>query len=147
MSDINVDKWKQKGNLYFWRYVENNRNYPNWNLAADEDFRDNFLDLLQRMSDAKFDSQKLLEITLPTAEVLKIPNNYGGNAKWKSPKIINLKHRKESAGDSFSFNESENNLTLIVGRQTLQLLSECFLKIRQQIDYSIQIGDTKIWFW
>lgn len=148
MPDENVNKWKQKGHLYLWYYVENTRNYPDWNLTADEDFRDSFVELIQKMSQAQYNSQKSLRITSPTTEVLKVPNNRGGQAKWKSPETLILKHQKaETVDDSFIFDESENKIILTIGWEKLELLKECFLNIRKEIDYSVEIGNAQIWFW
>lgn len=148
MPDENVDKWEQKGHLYLWYYVDNARNYPGWNLTADKDFSNRFVDLIQRMLDAKYNCQKSLEVTLPTDEILKIPNNQGGYAKCKSPKKFILKHQKDKiSGDNFSFEESENKITISANSQNLELLKECFQNIRREIDYSIEIGNTSLWFW
>ena len=148
MSDENVAGWKQKGHLYLWHYVENTRNYRGWNLTADKDFRDSFVDLIEKISEAKYNSLKSLKITSPTAEILKVPNNKGGQAKWKAPRTLILKYQKDKiTGNYLSFDESENTITLLVDRQKLEILKECFLKIRKEIDYSIEIGNARLWFW
>ncbi|HVE57460.1 MAG TPA: hypothetical protein VNB22_11575 [Pyrinomonadaceae bacterium] len=149
MPDENVNKWKQKGHLYLWHYIDNTRNYPGWNLTADKTFCDSFADLIQRMLVAQYNCQQPLMITLPTKKILGVPNNQGGQAGWKSPKTIVLKHLKDKiADDYFFFEESENTAILAVGRQNLELLKGCVLKISEgKGDYSIEIGSTQLWFW
>ncbi len=149
MPDENVNKWKQKGHLYLWHYVDNTRNYPGWNLTADKIFSDSFADLIQRMLVARYNCQQSLMITLPTKKILSVPNNQSGKAGWKSPKTLVLKHQKdESADDYFSLEESEIKVILSVGRQNLELLKECMLKIpEKEGDYCIEIGNTQLWFW
>jgi len=100
------------------------------------------------MLEARYNCQKLLNVTPPTNEILKILNNRGGSARWKFPKTLLLNYRKhEITGDRFSFEEGENIVVFSAGRQTLAQLKECFQKFRREIDYSIEIGDTAFWFW
>jgi hypothetical protein len=149
MPDENVNKWTQQGHIYLWQYVENTRNYPGWHLTADEIFCNSFADLIERMVTAKYSCQKSLNVTSPTREILNVPNNKGGQAKWKSPKLLILKHQKNNIPDDyFSLEESEGMVIISAGRQKLESLKECVLKIiPRDNDYSVEIGNTQLWFW
>jgi hypothetical protein len=148
MPAVNVNKWTQKGQVYLWQYVENTRNYPGWHLTADETFRRSFADLIRRMLAAGYNCQKSLNVTSPAKEILSVPNNQGGRAKWKSPKVLVLKLQKDKIRDDyFSLEDSENTVILTTGGQKLELLTKCVLKISKDIDYSIEIGKTQLWFW
>ena len=149
MPDEKVDKWKQEGRLYLWRYVENTRNYPGWNLTADEAFCRSFTDLIQRMLDAQYNCQKQLFITEPTTEILCVPNNHRGRAASKSPKSLLIKHQKdESLDDYAALDEVSETVVLSAGRQKLGLIRNCVFKILEgDNDYAIEIGNTQLWFW
>jgi len=149
MPDENVNKWKQHGQVYFWRYVENTRNYPGWHLTADKTFCDGFADLTDRMLNAPYNSQKSLTVALPTKEVLRVPNNHGGLAGWKAPKLLILKHQKDNVSKYYSLlEEIENTVILGLSRRNLEELKECVSEIPHgKGDYSIEIGDTVLWFW
>ncbi len=149
MPDENVNKWKQKGHLYLWHYVNNTRNYPGWNLTADTTFCDSFADLIQRMLAARYNCQQSLTVSSPTKEVLGVPNNQGGQAGWKAPKTLVIKHQKDKiADDYFSLEESENSVIILADCRNLELLKDCVLKTQEgKGDYPIEIGNTQLWFW
>ncbi|HEV2915068.1 MAG TPA: hypothetical protein VGX92_17455 [Pyrinomonadaceae bacterium] len=149
MPDENVEKWKQKGRLYLWHYLEHTRNYPGWHLTADDACCRSLVDLIERMSAARWSSQKSLVVTPPSKEVLSIPNNIGGEARCKSAGKFILKHPKGIVDDEyFSLEENGSTVVLSAGGRKLELLKECVLKIPTgEGDYSIKVGDRHLWFW
>jgi hypothetical protein len=149
MPDEKVDKWKQEGRVYLWRYLQNTRNYPGWHLSADQAFGRRFGDLIQIMLNSPYNSQKALTITAPTKEILSVPNNQGGRSAWESPKSFVIKHQKaENFNDLANLEESSETVVLTAGRQQLGLLGNCVSKILEgDNDYAIEIGDTQLWFW
>lgn len=149
MPDDNVNKWKQEGRLYLWRYIENTRNYPGWHLTADDTCCHSLVDLIERMLTARWSSHKSLVVTPPTKEVLSVPNNRGGEAGWKAVRILTLKYPKDKVRDDhFSLEENGDEIILSAGRENLKLLNEWMLRISKgEGDYAIQIGETHLWFW
>lgn len=149
MPDKSVDLWKQNGSLYFWRYLENTRNFPGWNLSANNLFCQSFADLAERMLTARWSSEKALLITPPDIKVLRVPNNRDGKAHWESPKSLLLKYPKDKvAADYFLLEEIKGNVVLSIGTQKLQLLAECISGVSQgKNDYSIGSDDSQLWFW
>ena len=149
MPDINVDRWKQEGRLYLWCYLENTRNFPGWHLTADDDGCHSLADLIERMLSARWSSQKSLVITLPAKDVLGVPNNRNGQARWKAPALLMLKYPKDKVRDGYSsLHVNGKTIVLSAGRQKLELLKDCVLKITKgEGDYAIEIGDANLWFW
>jgi hypothetical protein len=149
MPDEDVDRWVQEGRLYLWRYTENTRNYSGWHLTADDVCCQSLADLIGRMLSARWGSQKTLAVTPPTKEVLGVPNNRGGRARWEAPGGLLLKYPKGAIGDEYSeLEERGGRLILSAGRQQLELLKECVLKVpRGEGDYAITVGETSLWFW
>ncbi len=149
MPDENVNKWKQEGRLYLWRYIENTQNYPGWHLTADDTCCHSLADLIERMLAARWSSQKSLVVTPPTKEVLSVPNNRGGAAIWKAVGILILRYPKDKVGDEhFSLKENGDEIILSAGRENLKLLKKWILGIpKGEGDYAIEIGQTRLWFW
>jgi hypothetical protein len=149
MSDESLKKWKQNGSLYLWRYLENTRNFPGWHLSADNLFCLSLANLIERMMAARWNAEKALLVTPPTAKVLSVPNNHNGEARWKSAQSFLLKYPKDKvAADYFSLEETEGNVILSVGTEKLQLFNECVLGISQgKGDFSIGSGGSQLWFW
>jgi hypothetical protein len=79
MSDPRVESWKQSGRLYLWRYGQNTKNYPGWNLASDETGWQSISDLLERMAESTRDSRREISVAAPTALTLSVPNNRAGS--------------------------------------------------------------------
>src|SRR3712207_2285031 len=102
MPDEHVNRWRQEGRLYFWRYTENTRNYPGWHLTADDLCCRSLADLIERMLSARGRPRKPLAVTPPTREVLRVPNNRGGEARWKAPAGLLLEYPKGKVGDEYS---------------------------------------------
>lgn len=149
MPDENVDRWRQEGRLYFWRYTENTRNYPGWHLTADDPCCRSLADLIERMLSARWGSRKLLVVTPPTKKVLGVPNNRGGEARWRAPGGLTLNYPKGKVSDEyFKLEEHAGEIILSAGRHKLELLKECVLKVpRGEGDYAITVGETRLWFW
>ncbi len=149
MSDANVERWKQEGHFYLWKYEENTRNYPGWHMNSDNEGCRSLAELIDRMLKAQWSSQKLLNVTLPTARVLCVPNNRGGEARWKAPQFLVLKYAKGKVEDDhFIFEKQENGIVLSVGRQMLEQIREGIVGILQgKGDYAIGDRDNGLWFW
>ncbi len=149
MPDVTVERWKQNGSLYLWRYLENTGNFSGWHLSADDLFCESFADLTEKMLTARWSSQKTLLVTPPSSKVLRVPNNRGGEARWKSAQSLLLKYPKDKVdADYFSLEEVQGNVILSVGTHKLRLLNDCILGTRQgKNDYSIGSDDSQLWFW
>lgn len=149
MPNENVEKWKQPGDLYLWRYTEGARNFPGWHFTAADVCCHGLAHLMEIMLSARWASQKSLKVTAPIEDVLGVPNNRGGTARWASPKTLVLKHPKGKVDDQhFALEEDGTTITVSAGRQKLELLKECVRDIPNgKGDYSIGIGETQLWFW
>ena len=147
MPDETVEQWKQNGALYLWRYLENTRNYPGWHLSADDLCCKSFVDLTEKMLTARWSSQKTFSVTPPDSKVLRVPNNRGGKARWKSAESLLLKYPKNKVDAAyFSLEEVEGNVIISVGTQQLRMLGDCILGISQgKGDYSIGFDNLQLW--
>lgn len=90
MGDPQVAKWMQRGEVYLWHYKECTRNYPGWNLTADDQACDSLLRLCDLMRSARWSSSATLTVSRPTPGILSVPDNRGGAARWYAPKLLRL---------------------------------------------------------
>lgn len=74
-SGTRVDNWKQSGRLFFWRFTENTRNFPGWHFMVDHAASNSVAVLLRAMAQSESPCSRTVVVSLPTAEVLSVPNN------------------------------------------------------------------------
>ncbi|BDU16499.1 hypothetical protein [Lysobacter auxotrophicus] len=79
-----VSTWRQSGRVSLWRYTENVRNYPGWNLNVDAAGCRSLLELLDALT-TEGTGGRTITVTPPTSEQLRVPNNRGGAATWLAP--------------------------------------------------------------
>jgi hypothetical protein len=70
-----VDSWKQAGRLFFWRFTEDTRNYPGWHFMVDHAASTSIAGLLRSMAQSEFLCSRTVVVSLPTTDVLSVPNN------------------------------------------------------------------------
>jgi hypothetical protein len=70
-----VAGWKQAGRLFFWRFTENTRNFPGWHFMVDHAASASIAALLRSMAKSESPCSRTVVVSLPTAEVLSVPNN------------------------------------------------------------------------
>ena len=149
MPDINVERWKQEGHFYLWKYEENTRNYPGWHMHADKEGCCGLTELIDRMLESQWGSQKILDVTPPTARVLSVPNNRGREARWIVAQFLVLKYPKGKVEDEhFIFEKQANGVVLSVSQQMLEQLREGIIGIpHDKGDYAIGDRHNRLWFW
>ncbi len=70
-----VDSWKQAGRLFFWRFTENTRNFPGWHFMVDRAASESISALFRCMAQSETPCSRSVVVSLPTTEVLAVPNN------------------------------------------------------------------------
>ncbi len=131
-------------NTHIWRYEENQRNYPGYNLSADADGCAALLAGLRSLrKTAKF------QLDPVTQQVLKVPNNRGGSASYLDFKSFKLEVRPDASSDHLHFSEELGSLSLECSPQQVELMIKGVEDIRRgEGDYCIQGSDRQaLWFW
>ena len=77
MGDAHVERWRQRGRVFLWRYRGRPRNYPGWHFTADPQGNASFRELLDLMIASPYSSERVLSVTPPTKQVLSVPNYWG----------------------------------------------------------------------
>lgn len=70
-----LDTWRQSGRLFLWRFTENVRNYPGWHFMLDRAGSISISQLMHAMSRTSGNCIRTVQISQPTTEVLRVPNN------------------------------------------------------------------------
>jgi hypothetical protein len=155
MSNPRVENWTQSGRLYLWRYGQNTKNYPGWNLAADETGWQSIADLLERMAESTRDSRREISVSRPTALALSVPNNPVGSKELESKQslILNVQ-RNEVADQHWKLESSASRVILELGTAQLGVLHAAVLAVqRTGGDFAIGPDDkatwkeSSLWFW
>ncbi len=142
-----VNAWRQSGRVSLWRYTENERNYPGWNLNADAAGCRSLLELLDALTSAGTGA-RTIKLTPPTFEQLRVPNNRGGAAAWIAPEKWNVSLAPDSA--DWDFPADIQPAVLALGSNWLAPLRAGIAGIQAGVgDHSI--GDDErglaLWFW
>lgn len=83
-----VDTWKQAGRLFFWRFTENTRNFPGWHFMVDRAASTSIASLLRSMAKSPSACSRTVVVSLPTTEVLRVPNNR--NSQCVAPERLRI---------------------------------------------------------
>jgi hypothetical protein len=84
------------------------------------------------------------------ANVLAVPNNRGGRARWWAPRRVRMERLQESAQHpSIVMNENDTTrVVMMLDEPSLQLLQKAFREIRQgNGDCKVNIGGDALWLW
>ena len=132
------------GSISLWRYRENVRNYPGWHLSADRRGGESLHALLLALRSTS--GHRTVPITRPTAEVLSVPNNKNGTAKW----IAVDKWRIEYAeANHWAFTQKGELALLTIGTEDMADLIAGVATMQADGDYSIGEGESgqRLWLW
>jgi hypothetical protein len=120
MTDSRVERWKQSGNLYLWRYADNTKNYPGWNLAAEETGWKSLFDLLGRIAASPLACRREISVIKPTARILAVPNNPAGSEGIESAQRLILEVPRGTVGDrQWRLESNQKRVVLEVGPSKL----------------------------
>jgi hypothetical protein len=92
--------WKQNGNIWLWRYTLNERNYPGWNLTADDSGCGSLLALLDELVERPGEYHTVQTLS-PGRDQLAVPNNRIERATWLAPARLRLTYSKNSTAWEF----------------------------------------------
>ena len=153
MSDRNVQRWRQRGAVFLWRYRDEPRNYPGWHLSADPAGSESLLELFRLMRDAAHSSEQRISISDPTARVLSVPNYTRGGDHWQSARRWHVVYPKGRASvDEWKLVFAGSELRLSIGeRYLLSLIQGVEDLAAGRGDYAISGEDADspdcLWFW
>ena len=138
-----VNTWKQSGRLFLWRFTENTRNFPGWHFMVDRAAAASLSELLKAMARGTPPCFRGVVVSLPTAEVLAVPNNR--HSGCVAPEKLRVELDPEDA-DSWAFEEEGAVLHWRMGAHKLQLAADVFGDPVKYFDSSIGKSPA-LWSW
>jgi hypothetical protein len=144
MSDA-VNRWTPSGNPYFWRYLENVRNYPGWHFALDPAAIGSISVLLEAMLEANSPSYRTLPVVPPPAPLLSVPNNKSGLAKWQSPSKLRIRFAPSNA-TAWAFSGDAAIVEWSIGNAHVPNTADAFRNPMKYFDTTIG-KEPRLWSW
>jgi hypothetical protein len=139
----NIYSYKQKGQLYFWEYTLNAKNYPGFHMSWASDGKSSFIEFLELLRQSPPGTYRTLKLDAPTQSVLGVPNN-------RQQKVVtSTKLKVELTEDGKSSIEVDDDsislkLTYFQIDEMLRLLPD----VKSQNELSIRINKTNmVSFW
>lgn len=140
-----VDKWKQAGTFHFWRFKENERNYPGWHIMLDVEASASIASLLRAMLDRAASCERAIVVTRQSDIVLRVPNNRGGSAAWSAPSTLRFAFSAEHPS-AWSIIADGAVVRWQCGASHLSAVVSAFEDPARHFDSSIG-NDPVVWFW
>jgi hypothetical protein len=158
MSDLAVERWRQRGRIYLWRCHQETRNFPGMNLVSDLEGATSAIELLDLMSAAVWSSSRSIQIAVPTELVIAFPGHSHPNP-WTAGRTLSIAFPKGKAEtDLWRWTGSIEEPKLTIGQTKLDELRHAFeLLVRNEGNFCVNASTTRlhdfrfddmaIWFW
>jgi len=141
---MNTNNWKQSGNVYLWRYVENPKNYRGWHLTADSKGVWSLIELIDLMLKSNDETKRTIKSNIPTENELGVPNC---KKKAISTAKIVLLNKKDN-NEYWSISEAQGVVTFEAGDNALRRLKDGLTDVQnKKDDYFIGEKGHELWFW
>lgn len=124
-----IEKLKISGHVYIWRYSDNDKNYPGWNLTVDNMASEEISNLLDLMSKCEWTTSKKIFAQRPTDNEVSVPNNRRGDASWTTKEKITITHKTSESPDFWALIDKEDELEIRFGKQKLMELKSAIESI------------------
>jgi len=138
-----LDSWKQAGRLFFWRFTENTRNFPGWHFMVDRAASTSVATLLRSMSKSASVCSRTIVVSLPTTEVLSVPNNR--NSPCVAPERLRLES-DPSSSDAWALVEDGAVVHWRLGTRTLRKVADVFADPAKYFDSTVG-QEPALWSW
>jgi hypothetical protein len=148
--DSAIEKWRQVGRLFLWRYGKRAVNKNGWQIAADMPGSANLGELLSLIGAAQHPVRRALIITQPSLAMTQIPNaSFVAAGVW-SPKHLKISFDRRLASDLWSIDELGEHVTLTFGPKWFADLCQAAVDMgKRKGDYSIGPNGSEhgLWIW
>jgi hypothetical protein len=115
-----IEKLKVTGQIFIWRFTDNDRNYPGWNFTVDSKASQDLLQLFDLMAKCDWSTKKSLRTDEPTDNELSVPNNRQGTAKWTTKPVVTFVVKSNGASDSWMTEEKKDELEITFSKGKLK---------------------------
>jgi hypothetical protein len=145
-----IEKLKISGRVYIWKYADNDRNYPGWNITVDNLASEELSVLFDMMGQCEWSTNKKILATRPTDQEIGTPNNRNGIAKWTTKSKIVFSLKTNTTPDYWATTETVDELEISFGKEKLRGLWDAIINIpKGKGDHSIADKDDNniLTFW
>ena len=119
-----MSAWVQRGHVYLWRYPEGPSGYCGGHLTADRTGCGSLDELLTKFIETPRSRSANVRVTRPTSDVLSVPNNRGGAARWAAPGQLRIEMCHDTEPKAWRFRPKGRQFELLAGREKLEELRE-----------------------
>jgi hypothetical protein len=143
--DPMIEKFQVKGSIYFWKYISDQRNYPGWNITADNDACNSMIELLEMMKRSEYPSRKSVKTCPSTMKQVRMATE----GRYKTTELIKL-HFKKEAKNAWTISETKEGLVIVFNTAKLTELKSSFRRIYMgKGDFAISDGQQGniLYFW
>lgn len=144
-----IEKYNVGGKVHIWRYKDNHKNYPDWNILLDKVANESVLELLNLMSACEWSTQKTIKTEFPIPIHLNIVNNHNELVK-KSKSTLTLYCKVNEAEDYWKILELEDKIEIHFGKKklvALQNVIKSILKGKRDFTISDDNDHSILCFW
>ena len=143
--DKKIQKYKIEGKIAFWKFMENSKNYPGWNISFDKIGRQSLIELLEMMNNSQWPSKKELKLSSPF-ELNQDWIKTNGTFQLAESVIIS---NKKTPIDLWELKDNNSNLIISIGNDKLfELKSKIVEQIFDECIYGNKDVDSDIlYFW
>ena len=124
-----IEKLKISGGVYIWKYADNDRNYPGWNITVDNLASQELSILFDMMAQCEWSTIKRIQTSRPTDNELSVPNNRHGKARWTTKSKISFSIKTNNTPDYWTTNEMTDELEICFGKEKLKELRDAIINI------------------
>ena len=112
--------WKQRGNVFLWRYIDKER-WGEWHMTADVQGAESLLELGSIFQQARWSCKHPVAVSRPTPTILRVPNFQDGEARWSAPVRALVLHSPKAkvAAEHWTLKRSGEKLVLTFGAKML----------------------------
>jgi hypothetical protein len=118
-----IEKFKFEGKVACWKFIENSKNYPGWNICFDDAGRASLLELLEKINKSEWPSKKQFKLCHPLDLNQGWIENVG---EYQVAEDVILSHRKSSL--EWALKSDKSKLKITFGIHKLKELKEGFEK-------------------
>ena len=143
--DKEIEKYKVAGRIACWKFIDNSKNYPGWNICFDSAGRSAVITLLEKMDNSEWPSKKSIRTMTP----LELNQNWIKKVgDFTATQSIVISNRKEPS-DLWTLDESNSELTISIGSNTL---NELKVSLKKEIFDEAMAGNNEdapnlLYFW
>lgn len=141
---MNTHTWKQKGNLYLWRYEPENKNYCGWHLTGDVEGLNALIELLRLLESDGLEQFRTVSLSRPGEVQYQI-----SGCKSKPVAVPKLKvEYSPSSSSEPEVLEQDGVATVCVNQRNITQYRDGLSGLLQgQNDVQVGRGTWAMWLW